>query len=141
MEKKAEYRKIFSERLALLIKKNNLTSADLAKKLNVSPALITKYTSGKASPSYENFIKIAEVFKVPTDYFLGRDLLLDDKSDNEIIDNMINVLESINIDEIEEEKIYKFLKRTINKLDQNYFCKIQLVIKPKEFNDKNNDKK
>ncbi|MCK1995465.1 helix-turn-helix domain-containing protein [Peribacillus muralis] len=54
------------------MKYNELTSADLARALQVSPALITKYTTGKASPSYKNFIKIADFFNVSMDYLRGK---------------------------------------------------------------------
>lgn len=72
MENKSEHRKLFSERLSLLIKYKKLSSAELARAIHVSPGLITKYTSGKTSPSYENFIKIADYFSVSTDYLRGK---------------------------------------------------------------------
>lgn len=73
LDHKREYRILFSERLSFLIKRNGLTNVQLARAIQVSPALITKYTKGKASPSYENFIMIADYFNVSLDYLRGKD--------------------------------------------------------------------
>lgn len=107
----SENRKVFSERLSLLIKYNGLTSVGLAKALKVSPPLITKYTTGKASPSYENFIKIADYFNVSMDYLSGKSNSFDgDLIGSSKVDSMLKMLESMNIDEVEEEKIVTILR-------------------------------
>lgn len=108
---------LFSERLSLLIKYNNITSAELARELEVSPALITKYTTGKASPSYENFIKIADYFNVSMDYLRGKsDSFTADPVDSSKIDSWIKLLESLDIDEMQEDKILNLLKIINDKL-------------------------
>ncbi|WP_234396838.1 helix-turn-helix domain-containing protein [Bacillus massiliglaciei] len=116
MDKK-EYRVLFSERLSLLIKYKGLTNAELARAINVSPALITKYITGKASPSYENFIKIADYFNVSMDYLRGRSNSFDgDPIGRSNIDAWLKMLEGMDIDEVQEEKILECLRIMNHKL-------------------------
>ncbi|KGX85197.1 helix-turn-helix domain-containing protein [Pontibacillus litoralis] len=89
MECEINYRELFSKRLSLLLKYNGLTSAGLAKNINVSKSLVTKYTSGKSSPSFENLIKIANHFNVSMDYLSGRSSLEDTKGTGRTNDNKI----------------------------------------------------
>ncbi|MGM0941306.1 MAG: helix-turn-helix domain-containing protein [Bacillota bacterium] len=117
MNNELEHRRIFSERLSLLIKYKGITSADLARAIDASPALITKYTSAKASPSYENFIKIADYFNVSMDYLRGKSDSLDgDPKGSDKIDHWMDLFESIDLNEVQEEKIIKYLKLLIGKL-------------------------
>lgn len=118
MENEWEYRALFSERLSLLIKYNNLTSAALARAIKVSPALITKYTSGKASPSYENFIKIADYFNVSMDYLRGKSNSFDgDPIVSNNIDKLLNSIEPGTMDHFQKEKILEYLRLMIHKLE------------------------
>lgn len=114
---KSEHRLLFSDRLTLLIKYNGLTSAGLARAINVSPGLITKYTSGKASPSYENFIKIADYFNVSMDYLRGKsNTFCGDPLGSSNVDAWLNLIESMDIDELQEKEILNFLRLLNSKL-------------------------
>ena len=55
-----------------LRKKRNITQVELAKVLNVKQETISAYESGKALPSCESLIKMAEYLNTSTDYLLGR---------------------------------------------------------------------
>ncbi|OEH66159.1 MULTISPECIES: helix-turn-helix domain-containing protein [Lactobacillus] len=55
--------------LALIFKriKLGLSQAELAEKLNVSPALISQIESGKRNPSYKMMVKFSEFFNESVD--------------------------------------------------------------------------
>jgi transcriptional regulator with XRE-family HTH domain len=52
--------------------KRKITQVDLAKTINVKQETISAYESGKALPSADALIKIAEYLNTSTDYLLGR---------------------------------------------------------------------
>jgi len=64
--------KIFQERLLEQRKLNHLTQTDIAKYLKISQPSYIRYENGKAEPSYENLVKLADLFDVSVDYLLGR---------------------------------------------------------------------
>jgi Predicted transcriptional regulators len=51
---------------------NKLTQQEIADKLNIHQATYAGYESGKHKPEPETIVKIADIFKVSTDYLLGR---------------------------------------------------------------------
>ena len=53
--------------------KANLTQADLARVLQVSPAAVGLWEQGRRQPDYDTLVKIAAYFGVTTDYLLGKD--------------------------------------------------------------------
>lgn len=48
-----------------------MTQAELAKRLNVTKAVVSYYENQERSPSPDVLIKIATIFHVSTDYLLG----------------------------------------------------------------------
>lgn len=62
-----------SQRLASLIKENNLSKRALARELNVSAMSISDWANGKVQPTAENIYLIANYFEVSSDYLLGID--------------------------------------------------------------------
>ena len=60
------------ERLKTLRKQNNLTQAEVAKRLGVTPALLSAYENSERFPSLERLIMLADIYHVTTDYILGR---------------------------------------------------------------------
>ncbi len=50
---------------------NNMTQADLAKKLNLTKSVISAYENALRLPSYDVLVQIARLFHVSTDYLLG----------------------------------------------------------------------
>ncbi len=61
----------FGQRLKQLRKEAGMTQLDLAKKLNLTKAVISYYEQQERSPSPEVLIKLANIFRVTTDYLLG----------------------------------------------------------------------
>ena len=59
-------------RLGELMKKNNIQQQEMAEILKVSRASIYKYQQGKAEPSIEGLVKIANYFNVSLDYLCER---------------------------------------------------------------------
>lgn len=65
-------KKILGKRLADARKKNGLTQAAVASKLDIESNTVSGYESGYRSPSAEILLKLAELYNVPVDYLLGR---------------------------------------------------------------------
>jgi transcriptional regulator with XRE-family HTH domain len=63
---------IIGEIITTLRKRNNMSQSDLAKKLNASRDIISKYERGLNTPSLEMAQKIANVFEVTVDFLLGK---------------------------------------------------------------------
>lgn len=51
--------------------KRGLTQEDIAKMLNMARASYAQYETGKNIPTTENIIKLAEIYRLSTDYLLG----------------------------------------------------------------------
>ncbi|GAF66468.1 putative transcriptional regulator [Bacillus sp. TS-2] len=113
-----ENRYIFSKRLNLLIKyKENMNSLILANELEVTAALITKYTKGKSSPSFENLIKIADIFNVSVDYLVGKSNTFHPNIDySHFITNWCHVVDSLTSEE--QVKGIEFLRCIAEKIEK-----------------------
>ena len=61
------------ERLKELRTQMNLSQKDVADQLKVSPSIISAYETGERTPSTENILSLAYLFKCSTDYLLGKD--------------------------------------------------------------------
>lgn len=64
--------KIFQERLLEQRKINNMTQQQVAHYLKISQPSYVRYEHGYAEPSYDNLVKLADLFDVSIDYLLGR---------------------------------------------------------------------
>lgn len=53
-------------------KKSGLTQKEISKILNVSQNTYSQYETGKIEPDIKNIIKLANIFKIPTDLLLER---------------------------------------------------------------------
>lgn len=95
----------FKDSLKKLRVRNNLSQIELADKLNVKQYVISSWEIGRSEPSINQIIELANIFKIPTDYLLDKELIMV-SSENEF--NIVNK-EMVNdsIDEFEEyvEKI------------------------------------
>lgn len=66
----------FGENLKKLRKRANLSQTELAKLLDVNQYNISFWEIGRSEPSIEQLVKLSEILKVPTDYLLGKDVIL-----------------------------------------------------------------
>lgn len=64
---------MLGEKIKELRIEENLSQKQLAEKLNVTQAAVSKYESNAKHPSYEVLVAIADFFDTTTDYLLGRE--------------------------------------------------------------------
>lgn len=62
----------FKNSLAEILAEQNLKQADLCRMTGISTALMSKYMTGKASPSLDNALMIAKALGITLDYLAGR---------------------------------------------------------------------
>lgn len=72
---------LFGDRLKELRKEKKITQPELANMLGVTFSTVSAWEVGKAQPSYDILVKLAQYFGVTTDYLLG--LNQEDKSNIE----------------------------------------------------------
>lgn len=64
--------KRFQDALLEQRKLNRLTQRDVAAHLGIAQSSYIRYENGKAEPTLENLVKLADLFDVSIDYLLGR---------------------------------------------------------------------
>ena len=62
---------IFRKRLHEEIQQSGMTTAELAKKVGVSPEMITQYYTTKKLPKLDTFMRLCKALGVSADYLLG----------------------------------------------------------------------
>ena len=97
------------ERIKYLREKNGFTQKDIATKLGVEPAAISKYELDMREPNIEAIKKLATIFNVSIDYLLGRtpDVFVDE-TDRDTLD----------ISAIKDK--YNFTKKKMTKVKEIY---------------------
>ena len=129
MEKQTkDIKKIIANNLITLRKKHKLTQNELAKKLNVKQYVISSWEIGRSEPNIEQIKFLSTYFNVPTDYLLGKDVIMvnDEKefeivtnhfkqdTNDDVINEVIKLLEELS--EKDKNKIVKIIKDTIKLL-------------------------
>lgn len=61
-----------STKLKELRMSHNLSQADVAKKLDISPSIVSGYETGERTPSTENLLALSYLYKCSTDFLLGK---------------------------------------------------------------------
>ena len=84
---------------------NNLSQHELATLLGINQYNISFWEISRSEPNIEQIIKISEILKVPTDYLLGKDVILTSSEEEfqtvtnhfkqDIEDEMLNELISL----------------------------------------------
>lgn len=62
---------IFRHRLQEEIQQSQITTIELAKKVGVSPEMITQYYTTKKLPKLDTFARLCKALNVSADYLLG----------------------------------------------------------------------
>lgn len=70
---KEEKKNLFSVRLKELRLKKGLTQTELGEKVGVKQNTFTNWENGKREPSFENLVKLADLFDVSLDWLFGRE--------------------------------------------------------------------
>ena len=89
----------FKDSLKKLRIRNNLSQIELAEKLNVKQYVISSWEIGRSEPSINQIVELANIFKVPTDYLLDKDVIMVSSEDefnivaNEMVKDSINDFE------------------------------------------------
>ena len=107
----------FSYNLVSLMEENNMKQNVVAEKIGVSEVTISRYISGKRTPRLDIIIKIANLFKVSTDYLLGitsnSSQSLNSGNLNTDISEIAHKLYSLKSDEHLSQKQIEFIKNMI----------------------------
>ena len=95
----------FGENLKKLRKRANFSQTELAKLLDINQYNISFWEIGRSEPNIEQLIKLSEILNVPTDYLLGKDIILTSNEEEfqtitnhfiqDIEDEMLNELISL----------------------------------------------
>ena len=80
---------IFAKRFKELRVNSGVTQTEISKYLGVTKATVSYYESGKRMPSNSIIRKIASYFKVPIDYLLGMDYVMEDSNDEYLKDDTL----------------------------------------------------
>lgn len=73
-EKQVVDKKVFSERLREVMKENNETMYTMAEKFGLSPATISRYSTGKMAPKLTTIDVIAREYNINPVWLLGHDV-------------------------------------------------------------------
>lgn len=115
----------FGETLKRLRQRKNISQDELARNLGVKQYVISSWEIGRSEPNIEQIKFLSTYFSVPTDYLLGKDIILvnDEKefesvtnnfkqdANDDAIKEIIKLLE--NLSEKDKGKILKIIKDTI----------------------------
>ena len=111
---------VFGRTLAELRKNAGLTQKQFAKIINVSESTLSHYEQGCTLPSIYILSTLADYFKVPVDYLLGRcQNKVEYTKMNEKISNSMNMGQMINIVCKLSQKKRNYLGDTFNMLSNN----------------------
>lgn len=62
---------VIKQRLSEEIKNSGLTTVEIAKRVGVSPEMITQYTTTKKLPKLDTFAKLCKELDLSANYILG----------------------------------------------------------------------
>jgi transcriptional regulator, cro/CI family len=88
-----------------LRKEKKLTQTELASKLNISQKSYSNWESGKAEPTLDNIIKLANILDTTTDELLGRQINFGDKILNKKYKYDLSVLKESDIQKLNDLKM------------------------------------
>jgi transcriptional regulator with XRE-family HTH domain len=108
---------MFCDQLKVLRANDKSSQKQLAEILGVSPQLIWKWETDKASPSPDMLKKIADYFNVSSDYLIGTNISLNDKLSVEI-QALIAETSDLSPEGIEEIRKYAQLVKLKEKTDK-----------------------
>ena len=91
----------FGETLKRLRQRKNISQDELAKKLNVKQYVISSWEIERSEPNIEQIKFLSTYFNVPTDYLLGKDIIMvNNEEEFEIVTN--HFIQDVNDDVINE---------------------------------------
>lgn len=112
----------FKTQLSKLRKRNNITQTDLAKRLDVKQYVISSWETGRTEPNIEQIIILSDIFQVPIDYLLDKEII---RTTND--DDFKKVIENINMDA--QDEFISEIKKISENIPDNKKDKILNIIK------------
>ena len=116
----SDFNILFSSNLNYLLKRDNMTQAELAKKLGVGTTSVYNWCSGLKTPRMDKIDKMCEIFNITRSYLIAFDYVSVEKE----------VLKMVENNEVMARNIRHFM--TINNVTAADMCKV-LNIKPNTF--------
>ena len=98
-------------------KEKKLTQTELATKLNINQKSYSNWESGKAEPTLDNIIKLANILDTTTDELLGRKVNFGDRILNQKYKYDLSVLKESNIQSLYDLKMtlaFELLDESLN---------------------------
>lgn len=92
----------FAERIKAMREKHNLTTTDLAKKLNISKTRVSMWETSGTVPRQDVLFKLCELFDVSSDYLLGNDKTDGNNPRNAKINSIQRLLVTLNENELDK---------------------------------------
>ena len=106
---------ILGKRIKALRKELKLTQEDIAKKLNISVAALSRYETGAFEPkSLELIVELATLYNVSTDYLLGKSDARNPDVDFDKIDIGLSSKTYATLTESQKKQIKKLITVIIN---------------------------
>lgn len=65
--------KIIKQRLSEELKNSGLTTIEIAKRIGISPEMVTQYSTTKKLPKLDTFAKLCKELDLDANYILGND--------------------------------------------------------------------
>ena len=96
------------DKITQLRKRDNLSQADLAAKIEASRTIVGNYERNANTPSIEMLIKIAKVFNVSVDYIIGEGQLAN--YDKEVLKRIEDIE---NLDNDTKQKLFFLIDNVI----------------------------
>ncbi len=101
----------FHERLNFLKDEKNITQAQIADAIDITPQALSYYFNGR-EPNYDILLKLSDYFEISVDFLLGK---TDIRSSNVDILNMVQLLG------LDEETLNSLMDMKMSNLDKNIF--------------------
>lgn len=102
--------KTFGNIIRDLRKQKGITQKELAQSLQLSESTIGMYERNERQPDYNTLIRIADYFKVSTDFLLGRDFYDEVKRNDTELDQWLNDIKLAPSQKREElKRFWKFI--------------------------------
>lgn len=95
------------KRIRSLTKMNGYTQLTLARKIDITKDMVSKYMNNAREPRLATIVKLANVFSVSTDYLLGvenNQMATDNKKEQKILEISISQLKAF-IETLDDNKI------------------------------------
>lgn len=118
----------FCENLKKLRTRANMSQIELAQLMDVNQYIISYWEKGRSEPSISQIVKLSEIFKVPSDYLLGKEII---RTENR--EEFHTVVKNIELDSVDEanKKLLDLFKELGEEQKNNLITLINSFIKDK----------